>query len=60
MDINKLSLDEKIGQRFIFGINDYNIDCLIELIKKTYIGGVILYKKNYDTYQDMLKVIKKL
>ena len=60
MDINKLSLDEKIGQRFIFGVNDYNIDCLIELIKKAYIGGVILYKKNYDSYEDMLKVIKKI
>lgn len=60
MDINKLSLDEKIGQRFIFGINDNNIDSIIELIKKSYIGGVILYKKNYDNYIDMLKVIKRL
>jgi hypothetical protein len=26
MDLNKLSIREKIGQRFIFGINDNNID----------------------------------
>lgn len=59
MDINKLSLEEKIGQRFIFGINDSNIDCIIELIKNAYIGGVVLYKKNYNSYQDMLNVIKR-
>ena len=60
MNINSLSLDEKIGQRFIFGINDENIDCLINLIKNYYIGGVILYRKNYHNYQDMISVIKRL
>lgn len=55
-----LSIDEKIGQRFIFGINDENIDCIIQLIEKASIGGVVLYKKNYNSYSHMLEVIKKL
>lgn len=59
MEINKLSLEEKIGQRFIIGVNDKNIEPVIELIKKAYIGGVVLYKKNYNNYSEMLKVIKK-
>jgi len=55
-----LSIDEKIGQRFIFGVNNDNIDDIIQLIKKRYIGGVVLYKKNYDSYDNMLEVIKRL
>lgn len=45
MNINGLTLNEKIGQRFIFGINDDNIDAIIKLIENYYIGGIILYKK---------------
>ena len=59
MDIAKLSLIEKIGQKFMFGVNESNTDVIVELIKKYSIGGVILYKRNYNTYDDMLKVIKK-
>jgi len=55
-----LSIDEKIGQRFMFGVNSNNIDVIIELIKRTYIGGVVLYKKNYNSYSQMLDVIKRL
>lgn len=60
MDINELSLREKIGQKFIFGINSNNIISIIKLIENYQIGGVILYKKNYNTYEEMLEVIKKL
>ena len=59
MGIKELSLDEKIGQRFIFGINDRNIEPVIDLIKKCHIGGIILYKKNYQSYDEMLEVIKR-
>ena len=55
-----LSIDEKIGQRFMFGVNDENIDCIIELIKNSYIGGVVLYKKNYNNYRKLLDVVRKL
>ena len=58
MNINELSLEEKIGQKFIFGVNSNNIDIIIELIKNYYIGGVILYKNNYNSYQEMLDIIK--
>ena len=60
MNINKLSLKEKIGQKLLVGINDYNIEIIIDLIKNNYIGGVLLYKKNYHSYDEMLKVIKRL
>lgn len=60
MDYSNLSLEEKIGQKFIFGVNSDNIDCIINLIKRCYISGVILYKKNYNGYDEMLNVIKKL
>lgn len=55
-----LSIDEKIGQRFIFGINDSNIEAVLTLIKKCYIGGVVLYKKNYNSYQELLDVVNRL
>jgi len=55
-----LSIDEKIGQRFIFGVNNENIDDIIRLIKECYIGGVVLYSRNYDNYGNMLEVIKRL
>lgn len=60
MDLNSLSLREKVGQKFMFGVNSHNIDVIINLIEKHYIGGVILYKKNYDNYDEMLSVIKRL
>ena len=59
MNISKLSLQEKIGQRFMFGVNSDNIDIIINLIENYHIGGVILYKKNYSSYDEMLSVIKR-
>ena len=60
MDINKLSLEEKIGQKFMLGINSFDIDKIIDFIKKYHIGGVILYRKNYKDYNEMLSVIRRL
>ena len=56
----ELSLKEKIGQKFMFGVNSSNVDIIIKLIREYKIGGVILYKKNYSNYNEMLDVIKKL
>lgn len=60
MDLNNLSLKEKIGQKFMFGVNSHNMDSIIKLIEEYHIGGVILYKKNYSNYDEMLSVIKRL
>lgn len=60
MDLKGISLQEKIGQKFMVGINSHNIDIIIDLIKNYYIGGVILYKKNYNNYEEMLSVVKRL
>ena len=59
MDIKKMAIEEKIGQRFIFGVNDSNVESIIELIKTCHIGGVILYKRNYRNYDEMLDVVRK-
>ena len=55
-----LSLEEKIGQMFMFGVNKNNIDGILELIKNNKIGGVILYKQNYTSYEEMLSLIKRI
>lgn len=60
MNADSLSFYEKVGQRFIIGVNNYNIDSIIYLIKNYYIGGIILYKKNYKSYSELLEVVKKL
>ena len=60
MDFKELSLEEKIGQKFIFGVNSDNIDGIVNLIEKCYIGGVILYKNNYSSYDEMLSIINRL
>ena len=60
-NLNELSLEEKIGQLFIVGINGKNIDDNIKtLITKYKIGGVILYKKNYSSYGEMIKIVNEL
>lgn len=60
MQLESMSVREKIGQKFMIGINSHNIDAIIDLIKKYSIGGVILYKQNYANYDEMLSVIKRL
>lgn len=44
----------------MFGINSSNTEGILELIKNNQIGGVILYKKNYSSYSEMLTLINKL
>lgn len=57
---NNLTLKEKIGQMLMIGINDKDITNVINMIKEYKIGGVILYKKNYTSYEEMINVINKL
>lgn len=61
MDIDKLTIQEKIGQMIMVGMDtNYITERIKTLITKYKIGGIILYRKNFNTYQDMLKLIKEL
>ena len=61
MEIKKLSLKEKIGQMFIIGINTDHITEHIKTMIQTYkIGGIILYRKNFNSYEQMVELIKQL
>lgn len=59
MNINDLTLEEKVGQMLMFAFHgcDYS-DQLEEQIKDLNVGGVILFAKNIDS--DNLEVTKKL
>lgn len=60
-DINELDLKEKIGQLFIVGINGKTIDEKVKkLITEYKVGGIILYRKNYSTYAEMIKIVNEL
>lgn len=60
-DINKLSLEEKIGQMIIIGLNTEDaVNHLAEMIQKYKIGGILLYKKNYKTYEEMINLINQI
>lgn len=59
--LEELTLQEKLGQMFLIGANNKYIDQeLKEMIVDYKVGGVILYRKNYDSYQDMLTFINDL
>lgn len=61
MDINELTLEEKIGQMIIIGMDsNYITERIKNMIQKYKIGGIILYRKNFKTYQEMLEIIRKL
>lgn len=61
MEIEELSIKEKIGQMVMIGLDtNYITDRIKNMIQNYKIGGVILYRKDFSTYQDMLKLIKEL
>lgn len=61
MEIEELTIKEKIGQMVIIGMDtNYVTDRIKNMIQNYKIGGIILYRKNFSTYQDMLKLIKEL
>ena len=60
-NINNLSLEEKIGQMIIIGLNtDITANELEKIIMKYKVGGILLYKKNYKNYEEMIKLINKI
>lgn len=61
MEIKELTIEEKIGQMIMIGMDtNYITDRIRNMITKYKIGGVILYRKNFSTYDEMIKLIKEL
>lgn len=61
IDINELTLEEKIGQLFLIGLEEKNITAeTLKMVEEYKIGGFILYKKNYNNYTEMLEIINEL
>lgn len=61
MVVKDLTLEEKIGQMLIIGIGSKaNIQEVINMIKTNKIGGVLLYKNNYETKEELVNLINKL
>ncbi len=61
MNIDDLTIEEKIGQMIMIGMDtNYITDRIRKMIIHYKIGGIILYRKNFNTYNDMLKLISDL
>lgn len=61
MKIEELTIEEKIGQMIMIGMDtNYITDRIRNMITNHKIGGVILYRKNFSTYDEMIKLIQEL
>lgn len=61
MKIEKLTIEKKIGQMLIIALEEKEItEKTINIIQKYNIGGIILYRKNYNNYGEMVGLINKL
>ena len=59
MEVKELSIQEKIGQMLLLGIDSNYITEDIKVMIQVYkIGGFILYKKNFNSYSQMVNMIK--
>lgn len=56
--LEELSLDEKIGQLFVFGFSD--IEDAVDLIKKYKFGNIIYFRRNLGTGQNIVSMSKKI
>ena len=61
MKIEELSIEEKVGQMFMIGLDIPNaIDVVDDLILKYKIGGILLYKKNYKNFEELIKLVNHI
>lgn len=60
MKIEELSLEEKIGQLFMVGLNEKSNDEITKLVQENKIGGVVLYRKNYSNYREMINFVNNI
>lgn len=59
--VNEMTVDEKIGQLLIVGIDGYSIDeKAIEMIQKYHIGGFILFNRNIQDANQTISLINSL
>jgi beta-N-acetylhexosaminidase len=59
--IGQMSLQEKVGQLVMVGIEGYNIDAQVQnMITEDHVGGLILFKQNVKDLQQMLGLIQTL
>jgi len=60
--ISNLTLEEKIGQMLIISYENvrYANDDLINILNETKPGGFILFKSNFSSYEDTLKLINDI
>ena len=59
--IDKLSVDEKVGQLIVFGFNALNInDHVINLIKKYKAGNIILFARNVKNPKQLFELNQNL
>lgn len=60
-DINHMTLEEKIGQLFMFGFDALEInDHALNLIKNYKVGNVILFARNVETPEQVFKLNQSL
>ena len=60
-DIKALTLEEKIGQMLMVGVDGNKITTrTINQIKKYKVGGIVLYKKNFNNYEEMINLIQSI
>lgn len=61
VEVKELSIQEKVGQMLMIGMDTNHITDRIKIMITQYkIGGIILYRKNFNTYEEMLALIKQL
>ena len=59
--IDSMSINEKIGQLMIIGFNGTSVDeNLNDLVKNSYIGGVILFKDNVESLDGVTELINNI
>ena len=59
--MEQLSLEEKIAQMFLIALEEKEItEKTVKMIEKYKIGGIILYRKNYNNYDEMIHLVNKL
>jgi beta-N-acetylhexosaminidase len=59
--IKTMTLEEKIGQMVIIGLDSYNVDeNTVDMIQNKKVGGFILFKKNVNDSGQLLNLVNSL